>query len=253
MATEIVAVDSGSTDGTIELLESHTARIIRSEWLGHIRTKQLALESCTGDWVLSLDSDESLEPGLRESLSAAFARAAPTDRGFEINRRTYYKDHPLRHAWQPEWRLRLVRRGQARWGGHDPHDVLSLTDPAARPSRLSGHLRHDSFSTFTEHLRKQWDHATTMARSLHAAGKRGSLLRLAVSPPGAFLKQLLIKRAFLDGYPGWLAAASTACAALIKHAALVELSRQSREVAPAPSPRDNIPAEPATSHEPARR
>lgn len=232
LADEIVAVDSGSTDGTIPLLESAGARIIRTEWLGHVRTKQKALEACTGDWILCLDSDESVEPDLGASIRAALAGTAGraggpgTPSGYEVNRRTYYRGRPLRHAWQPEWRLRLVRRGAAAWGGHDPHDVLALQPGAGPVARLGGHLRHDSFPTFADHLRKQWHHATTMAASLHAAGVRGSYLRLATSPPGAFLKQLILKRAFLDGYAGWLAAASTACASLIKHATLIELGRE---------------------------
>src|SRR5690606_18481587 len=56
MAAEIVAVDSGSTDGTIDLLEQAGARVIRSEWLGHVKTKQMALEACSQEWVLCLDS-----------------------------------------------------------------------------------------------------------------------------------------------------------------------------------------------------
>lgn len=227
LAGEIVAIDSGSTDETISMLEAAGARVIRSEWLGHIRTKQKVLEACTGDWVLCLDSDESPEPDLVESIRASVAAAAGRSdvHGFELNRRTHYRGRPLRYVWQPEWRLRLVRRGQATWGGHDPHDVLRLKPECGPARRLAGHLRHDSFPTFTEHLRKQWSHATTMAQSLHAAGVRGSRWRLLVSPPGAFLKQLVLKRGFLDGYPGWLAAASTACAALIKHAALIELNK----------------------------
>lgn len=225
LAAEIVAVDSGSTDGTIELLERVGARVIRSEWLGHIKTKQKALEACTREWVLCIDSDESLEPELIASIRAAITRPqqAGAD-GFEVNRRTYYRGRPLRHVWQPEWRVRLVRRGAAAWAGFDPHDSLRLTGdrPAAR---LPGHLRHDSFPTFSEHMRKQWSHATTMANSLHRAGVRGSYLRLLCSPAGAFLKQLVIKQGFRDGYPGYLAAASTAVAALIKHATLIELDR----------------------------
>ncbi len=224
LVTEVVAVDSGSTDGTIELLERHGARVICSEWLGHIRTKQKALEACSGDWVLCLDSDESLEPELAAAIRAVVddgsGHLSPS--GFAMNRRTYYRGRPLRYAWQPEWRVRLVRRGHAAWGGHDPHDVLALTDGV--PTRLLGHLRHDSFPTFAEHLRKQWHHASTMAASLHAAGRRGSYLRLLTSPTGAFVKQLVVKRGFLDGYPGWLAAASTASGALMKHAMLIELS-----------------------------
>lgn len=225
---EIVAVDSGSTDGTIALLESHSARIIRSPWLGHIKTKQLALEACTADWVLSLDSDESCEPDLLASIRAALTRNDPAIAGYQLNRKVYYQGTPLNHAWQPEWRLRLVRRGLCAWGGHDPHDVLAPRDPAARTDRLSGSLRHDSISTFAEFLIKQAAHSRTMAASLHRAGVRGSYLRLLISPPGAFLKQLIVKRAFLDGWPGWLAAASTAASALMKHAMLIELDRARR-------------------------
>lgn len=228
LAREIVAIDSGSTDQTIPLLTAAGAKVISSPWLGHIKTKQLALESCTQPWVLCIDSDESLAPALAESIRAALsAPDSPTaPRGFEINRITYYQNRPLRHVWQPEWRLRLVRRAQARWGGFDPHDKLELL--AGATARLPGMLRHDSFPTFAEHLRKQWHHATTMAQSLHAAGARSSRLRLLTSPPGAFIKQLVLKRGFLDGVPGWLAAASTASAALIKHAVMLEMQHTSR-------------------------
>lgn len=225
LAGEIVAVDSGSTDGTIEMLELDGARVIRSEWLGHVRTKQKALEACSREWVLCLDSDESAEPDLAASIRSALA-ATPAHSGFAVNRVTYYRGSPLRHVWQPEWRTRLVKRTQAKWGGFDPHDVLDVTSGSV--GRLSGWLRHDSFPTFAEHMRKQWHHATTMAQSLHAAGVRGSYLRLLTSPTGAMLKQLVLKRGFLDGYPGWLAAASTAVAAMIKHATLIELDRNGK-------------------------
>lgn len=232
VADEIVALDSGSTDETIPMLRAAGARVIEGPWLGHVKTKQRALEACASDWVLCLDSDESLEPELARAVRAAVEAGGTSPSGYEVNRRTYYKDRPLRHVWQPEWRLRLVRRGAAAWGGHDPHDVLGLLPHAGRAARLTGEgggvLRHDSFPTFTEHMRKQWLHATTMAASLHGAGARGSYLRLLVSPAGAFCKQLIVKRGFLDGYAGWLAAASTASAALTKHAALIELDRNER-------------------------
>jgi len=226
LAGEIVAVDSGSTDGTIGLLEAAGARVIRSQWLGHVKTKQKALEACTRDWVLCLDSDESLEPELAAVIKARLESLAPAAidaDGFEMNRCIYYKGRPLRHVWQPEFRLRLVRCGAAQWEGLDPHDKLELL-PGRRRARLAGTIRHDSFPTFAEHMRKQWVHATTMAASLHAAGERGSYVRLVASPTGAMLKQLVLKRGVLDGYAGWLAAASTAVGTLIKHAALIELS-----------------------------
>ena len=224
LAAELVAVDSGSTDGTISLLEKHGARVIRSEWKGHVATKQMALEACTQEWVLSLDSDESLQPELNRSVTDAVARNDAAIDGYEVNRKVWYRDRPLNFAWQPERRLRLVRRGKARWTGLDPHDRLELGSGRPAPL-LAGDLRHDSISTFPEFLAKQAQHARTMAASMHREGQRGSYVRLLTSPSGAMLKQLIVKQAWRDGWAGWLAAGSTAAASLMKHIALLELSR----------------------------
>lgn len=231
LASEVVALDSGSTDGTIALLERHGARVERVAWRGHVATKQAALEACSQAWILSIDSDESLEPELRAAVEQAVSYSAPEIGGYELNRKVYYRGRPLNFAWQPEWRLRLVRRGAARWGGMDPHDKLSLID-AGPAGRLAGTLRHDSIGTFAEFFEKQAVHARTMAASMRREGRRGSVLRLLTSPPGAFLKQALLKQAWRDGWPGILAAASTASGALVKHAVLIELSRTDGAEAP---------------------
>ena len=239
LAAEIVAVDSGSTDGTLGLLERAGARIIRTEWKGHIATKQMALDACSQSWVLSLDSDESLTPALRASIERALGSPLERIDGFIVNRKVFYRNRPLSHAWQPEPRLRLVRAGRARWTGLDPHDRLELLSGSPPPQTLAGDVRHDSISTFAEFLTKQSIHARTMAASLHAAGARGSRLALFASPPGAFLKQLILKQAWRDGWPGWLAAASTAAATLMKHACLLELCHNS------PPQRPDISQEPS--------
>ncbi|MBL8990798.1 MAG: glycosyltransferase family 2 protein [Phycisphaerae bacterium] len=225
LAAEIVALDNGSTDGTIELLESRGVRVERTQWLGHIRTKQRALEACRQPWILSIDSDESVRPDLAESIRRAFAGGEPGEPALAVRRVVYYRARPLKHAWQPEWRTRLVRAGSARWAGRDPHDVLTPVDPSVRPRRLDGVLRHDSISTFIEFLHKQVQYGRISADELHAAGKRSGPFRLVVSPCGAFLKQLVVKRSFLDGWPGWLAASSACIASAAKHVALIELGR----------------------------
>ena len=210
-------------------MERYHAKVIHSDWLGHVRTKQKAIEACSHDWVLCIDSDESIEPALAASIRAAFA--SPSADGYEVNRKVYYRDRPLNHAWQPEWRVRLVNRHRFHWTGLDPHDSLQPlpppadpTRPAARIQRLTGVMRHDSIGAFADFFVKQASHARTMARSLHASGKRGSILKLVSSPIGAMLKQVVVKQAWRDGYPGWLAASATAAGTLIKHAVLIELS-----------------------------
>lgn len=225
--SEIVAVDSGSGDGTVGELERHGAKVIRSAWLGHVKTKQKALEACGQAWVLCLDADESVEPGLRASIEALVGGDEPGVAGAMVNRKIWYRGRFLEHAWQPEWRLRLVRRGAAAWGGHDPHDKLELTGPG-RVDRLAGTLRHDSFVSFADQLAKDVGYARMMAANLHAAGARGSRLRCLTSPAGAFLKQMVLKQAWRDGRAGWLAALATASATLQKHAVLLELSEGER-------------------------
>lgn len=229
LAREVVAVDSGSTDGTIEILESGGAKVIRSDWLGHVKTKQKALEACSCSWVLCLDSDESLEDDLVPAVRATVEAGDPAVEGARVNRRIWYRGRPLAHAWQPEWRLRLVRRGRAAWGGLDPHDKLELTEPTARAVDLAGNLRHDSFETFADHLEAQARHARTMARSLHAAGRGTNRLRPWISGLAAFFKQLVLRGAWRDGRAGWLAAYSSAAGAFLKHICLLELRDSVRE------------------------
>jgi len=228
LAREVVAVDSGSTDATLDLLERAGARVIGQEWLGHIRQKQFAMEQCAQPWILHLDSDESLEPDLRASVRTALERDDPDVAGYEMNRKVWWGDRFLHHAWQPEWRLRLVRRGRAKWGGYDPHDALEIVRDASGPARverLRGDMRHESFFTMAEHLRAQVRHAEVAARSYRRLGRRASVLRLTTSPAGAWLKQMVLKQAWRDGWRGWCAASATGAATLMKHLALLELER----------------------------
>lgn len=233
LAEEVVAFDSGSTDGTLPLLRSHGVRVVEQPWLGFVQQKQAAFEACTRPWVLHLDSDESLEPSLRASIERVFSGGGPPDRaaGYEVNRKVWYAGRFLEHAWQPEWRLRLVRRDRARWGGYDPHDAMEIL-PAAAPAdavgveRLAGDLRHDSITTISEFLEKQARHARAAALSQYGRGRRGSAARLALSPAGEFLKQVMVRGAWRDGWRGWVAASASSAAILMKHAALVELSHR---------------------------
>lgn len=226
LASEVVALDSGSTDATLEILARHGATVHRVAWQGHVRTKQAALEECGGDWILSLDSDESLTPPLRASIESALARDDRAVAAYEVNRKVWWGGVALEHAWQPEWRLRLARRGAAAWGGDDPHDALRLT-PGARGgvARLEGDLRHDSIDTIAGFLGKQVALSRVAAESLRAKGERGSVFRLVTSPPAAWLKQVVVNQAWRDGWRGWCAASAVAAAALMKHAVLLELDR----------------------------
>lgn len=243
---EIVAVDSGSTDGTLTLLAEAGARVVHSEWLGHVKTKQLALDAASkglevwgGGWVFCLDSDEPPTPTLQDAVIGAVLRDDAGMWGYRMIRKVWYRGRPLEHAWQPEWRLRLVRAGRCRWTGEDPHDRMeTIPGGAALQSGVGGNhggphigdvggdLRHDSFESFADHLAKQVALSRIAARSAYAGGVRSSAWKLMVNPIGAFLKQIILKSAWRDGAPGWLAAGTTAAGALMKHMILLELAHE---------------------------
>ncbi len=228
LASQLVVVDSGSTDATMDLVlacrDWAEVVLLETQWRGHVATKQLALRACTRRHALALDSDEPVTPELARSVRDACARDIPAAR---VNRVVEYRGRLLQHCWQPEWRLRLVRTdlagdGRAKWGGLDPHDKLEVASGIAVED-LAGTLIHESFPSFERHLHNQLKLQAVAARSLRAAGTPGSVWKLVTSPPGAFLKQVVLKGAWRDGRAGWLAGGTAAAGALIKHMILLEL------------------------------
>jgi glycosyltransferase involved in cell wall biosynthesis len=216
LCERIVVIDSGSTDGTVEVCRQAGALVQHQAWLGQVAQKQLAIDRCEGArWVLLLDSDESLEPPLQRSLREALSRDEPAIAGYELNRKLWFLGGWLHHAFQPEWRLRVIRRGRGRVVGSPPHDRMEA-DGLVR--RLAGDLRHDSWVDARDMLRRQLEYARVAAEQ-DATG--GGLLDLLVRPSAAFLKQSLLRRGLLDGRRGLVASGGAAAASLMKHLLLM--------------------------------
>ncbi|MHC4217539.1 MAG: glycosyltransferase family 2 protein [Planctomycetota bacterium] len=224
IAAHILVVDSGSTDGTIEICESLGAEVVNQPWLGHAKQKQLAIDQCRDRaWVLLLDSDESLEPRLRESIRTTVTRDDPAYDGWLINRKVWFLGGWLNHTYQPEWRTRLVRGGKGKMAGADdpnlgyPHSVHEQLEVPGRTGRLKGVCRHEAWADIPDVVRRQLRYADIAAES---AKRGGSMAHLLVNPPAAFLKQYIIKLGFLDGARGLIAAGLAANFTMLKHAAI---------------------------------
>ncbi len=204
----VVVVDCGNIDKTPDIARSLGARVIRApDWRGFGRQKNRALDAATGDWVLSLDADEWIEPALAAEIKAAVAAPNGFD-GFEIPRRSRFCGRVVRHSgWWPDPVLRLFRRDAGRFTDSIVHEKVVVT---GRVGRLSSPIEHDSITDLDEAHQKIGRYAAAAAAELIAKGKTCSIVKAVVRANWAFFNTYVIKRGFLDGAAGTMIAAYNA-------------------------------------------
>ncbi len=218
---EIVVVDSGSTDNTVEIARRHNARVLEKDWLGFGRQKQYAVDQARNDWVLCLDADEAVSQELAASIASALANAVTPI--FRMPRRNRFLGRWLRHGeGYPDWSLRLFDRRSARWSDDPVHEKVLY---AVTPGTLEGDLLHESAEDLRDYLDKQNRYTTLAAQQLFERGKSASVLQLVASPLVRFVKLYVFRLGFLDGLPG-LAHVTIGCMnSFMKYAKLAELQR----------------------------
>jgi glycosyltransferase involved in cell wall biosynthesis len=224
LATEIVVVDSNSTDGTRAIAERFGAKFEIHPWQGQIAQCRVALSRCTQPWVLCLDADEALSPELAKSIRGIFAAGEPSVNGFSVNRCTFYLGRWIRHVWYPEWRLRLARRTVAEWGGREPHYVLKVPGVTGR---LDGDLLHYSFRDLQDHLHKsiKWARMSAYGAPTESRAFVFLCVGMIFSSWWAFFRQLVFKQGWRDGWRGWLIAGVTMVGTFAKYAFAQERRR----------------------------
>ncbi len=140
-ADDIVVVDTGSTDRTVELARAYTDRVLTTDWQGFGRTKNYALDQARGDWVFSLDTDERVPPALQAEILATVAADGPLD-GYRVARKNYFCGRWIRHlGWYPDYTLRLFRRGQGRFRDREVHEEVVVDGPLGTSQNPSGALQ----------------------------------------------------------------------------------------------------------------
>jgi glycosyltransferase involved in cell wall biosynthesis len=223
-ADEIVVVDSGSRDRTVEIARARGAKVVATtDWPGFGPQKNRALEHATRDWVLSLDADERVTPELRAEIEAVVRGGGGHD-AYDVPRLSSYCGRYIRHGgWWPDRITRLFRRGKARFSDDLVHERVVVTGSTGR---LAGHLLHEAFDDFEEVLRKVDAYSTASARMLHARGKRGSLASAILHGAWAFVRTYVLRAGFLDGRHGFMLAVSNAEGTYYRYLKLMRLGEK---------------------------
>lgn len=204
---EIVIVDSGSTDRTVEVARGFGARVIERGWPGYARQKNFAAEQASNDWILALDADESLSEELQRELGEIKRQGSGFD-AYSCPRLAQYRGKWIRHSgWYPDRKVRFYDRRKAAWAGDYVHESVRV---GGSLGALQGDLLHYTCATFSRHVESVNRYTTLAAQEMAAAGRGVSLARMLAAPPWAFVRSYVLQRGFLDGREGFLIASMAA-------------------------------------------
>ena len=223
-ADEIILLDSGSTDNTVEMARAAGVKVyVDTDWQGYGIQRQRAQACATGDYVLMIDTDERITPALQQSIQAILAAPQP-GAVYSIARRNYFLGRFMRHSgWYPDRVMRLYERTRYQYNENLVHESLACENAQVIP--LTGDLLHLTCRDFASFQRKQLSYATAWAQERHQRGKTASLTGIFTHTLGAFLKTLLLRGGVLDGKQGWLLAVVNAQYTFNKYTELWALCR----------------------------
>ncbi|MGE4619798.1 MAG: glycosyltransferase family 2 protein [Planctomycetota bacterium] len=215
----IVVIDSGSTDRTVEIAREFTEQVHVTDWPGHVQQKNRAIDHAKTDWILSLDADERVTPQLREEITERLSKE-PMHPGYSMPRLTWHLGRWIRHGgWYPDRKIRLFDRRKARWGGINPHDRIEL-EGNAEP--LQGDLLHYSFRDLHHHI-EGIDFFTSIAASEQdSRNQRSHLIGMLGRAPWKFFRMFVLDRGWRDGMAGFILAVVGAFYVFLKYACLWE-------------------------------
>lgn len=225
-ADEIVVVDSGSTDKTVDICRHHGVMVhIATDWLGFGPQKNRALALATGEWVLSLDADERVTHELRLEIEAAMAD--PGDQiAFAVPRLSSYCGRSMRHGgWWPDYVTRLFRHGRGKFSDDLVHERLIVDGPVGR---LSWPLVHETFGDLEEVLEKVNRYSTAGAAAMHRRGKKATLATAILHGFWSFFHTYVIRAGFLDGRRGFMLAVSNAEGTYYRYLKLILLAERNK-------------------------
>jgi glycosyltransferase involved in cell wall biosynthesis len=196
---EVVVVDSGSSDRTMEIAAKLGARIVEAPWRGYAGQKNFATEQAAFDWVLSIDADEALSEALEAEIWQ-IKKKGPEFDAYTMPRMAKYLGRWILHSgWYPDRKVRLYDRRKARWVGEYVHEAVRVD---GRIGHLQYNLLHYTFDSLSEHLKSMDRYTTLAAAELVSQGRRVDFEDLLLGPLWTFIRTFIFRAGFLDGVEG---------------------------------------------------
>ena len=212
---EILIVDSGSVDRTVELAEKLGAQVVEAGWLGYAAQKNRAAAQAAHDWILSLDADEALSEALEAEIWNV-KKNGPRYDAYTMPRLAQYLGRWILHGgWYPDRKIRLYNRHKAKWVGDFVHESVQVD---GKIGHLDTNLLHFTCASLAEHVKTVDRYTTLAAQELASRKIRIGWLRLIVEPPWTFIRTYFLRLGFLDGLEGMMIAYMAAFYTFLKYA-----------------------------------
>lgn len=223
VADEILVADSGSTDGTLEIVrETGGCRLIEREYVNPANFKNWAIPQAAHPWVLMIDADERLTEELAAEIRGVLA-GTPAFDAYRMRFQPYFLGSHIKHSgWNTTSAIRLFRRAVCRYDTKRVHEDVEVA--SGKVGRLHGKFLHYTARSLTQFIAKLNRYSTWSAQDMQAAGRRVGLLGLLLRPPFRFLQLYVLRGGFLDGAAGLAVCMSMTFYTFMKYAKLWELS-----------------------------
>ena len=226
-ADDIVIVDSGSEDRTLERARDFTDRIFTISWPGFGAAKNYALNQARGDWIFSLDTDERVSEALREEILAA-VRTDGQFAGYKVPRKNYFGGRWVKRlGWYPDYTLRLFQKGNGRFRERAVHEEVLVNGPVGF---LQHPLDHYSYDSVSDYLARQDRYARLAAQEMLREGRRPRAGELFWRPCSHFFKLYVLRLGFLEGRLGYTLALLSSLYNFLKYYYLRELLHETEDV-----------------------
>jgi glycosyltransferase involved in cell wall biosynthesis len=231
----VLAIDDRVSDGTDQVAAAYGAKVVSQPWRGHAAHRNFASSHAGQPWLLALDADEVVSGNLRDEILAAFNRqGAGPPAAYSFPRLSYFGGRWIRHGnWYPDRKTRLWRKEAGQWEG-DPHEKLVLQGAVVR---LRAELLHFSNENIDQLLGKIGVVSTIFVRQCQARHRRTVWTDLAIRPFWKFFRAYVLRRGFLDGWPGYFIAWMDAFSTVTRYAKVIEAASppaHPKPVKPAP-------------------